>query len=188
MHSLNHDRISSDQHVVLNDDRCGRSRFNDTRQHGSGADMAVFPDRSSSAKNGTHIDHGAFSDHRTDVDDSAHHNDGSVSDRNLLTNNGTRFDPGIDLFQIQHGDCAVAAIVLYDQIIDLFFIFFQDRRKILPVSEYDLVSNAKYFGYVTKIDRFFFFQVQFHRRFFLRFGDITDNFLCIHHGSFPLVL
>ena len=144
--------------------------------------MAVFTDRCTSTKYCTHINHGTFSNHSTDIDDGSHHDDGIGSDFYLFTNDGTRFNTRWNFEKIQHWNGAVAAVIFNHNIFNAVFIFFQDVRKLLPVTKYNLITTAEYFC-IPIVYRLLFLYVQFDRCFLFSCFNIVDDFLCVHFSS-----
>ncbi len=143
--------------------------------------MTVFADSGPSAQHAAHVDHGPFANHSADVDDSAHHDNGVVANFHAFSNGDARLNAGVDVFHVQQGNGAVAAVVFHLKLGDRLSLFLQNRPNIAPFAEYHLKRPfAEYPAAFWEAHRLLFLHINLHRGFFDGIVDAVDNFLRVH--------
>ena len=185
MDALNDHCVGTHQDAVLHNDGGGACGLDDPGEDRARADVAVLTHCGPSAENGTHVNHGPRTDDRADVDDRAHHNHRAVADGDLLADDRAGLDAGIDVFHVQEGDGAVAAVVLHDKVRDFVRVCLQNGPQVPPIAEDRLTAAlAKDLGR-TVINGFPLVDIDLYRRLLLRRADVGDDLLCRHHLSVP---
>ena len=101
MNALNDHGVGTNQNAVLHNDRGGRGRLHDARQHRAGADVAARTHRGPTAQDGSHVNHGARAHDGANINHRAHHDDRALSNFHLFPDDGTGFNAGWNLPHIQ---------------------------------------------------------------------------------------
>src|SRR5690606_10598881 len=177
------DGVGPDHHIVFDDHRFGRRRFNHSGDDGAGADVAVFADGSPAADDGIHVDHRPFADDGPDVDHRAHHDHRVFPDLHLFADDRAGFDPRRDVFQIEERNGRVAPVVFHHHLLNAVLVGVQHRLQSLPVAEDDAdAAGDEGLRVRSEVDSLqISLDVYLHRGFLFTVLDVGDDFVGIHH-------